>query len=719
MSNEPIQRPLGVAMIGYAFMGKAHSNAWRNVASYFDVPALEQKVLVGRDAAAVSEAAAKYGWQETATDWRSVLDRDDIHIVDICAPGWMHAEIAIAALEAGKHVLLEKPLANTLAEAEAITAAARAARAKGVQSMVGFNYRRVPALALAKELVSEGRLGAIRQVRAAYLQDWLADEAAPMTWRLKKETAGSGALGDIASHAIDQVLFLLGDQVTEVSGRLQTFVNQRPGAAGLEDVTVDDAAWATLTLASGAIASVEASRVATGRKNSLQIEIYGDKGALRFDLENLNELQFLDATAPAREQGFRRIVVTEPEHPYLDAWWPQGHIIGWEHTFTHEIRDLLLAIDGGTEPSPSFEDGLEVQRILAAVEESAAAKSALIQLSTYLKEPDMPRPYTLFTGQWADLPFEEVARLASGWGYDGLEIAVSGDHLDAWRWDEPGYVESKLAILNKYNLKVWAISNHLKGQAVCDDPIDFRHEAIVGAKVWGDGDPEGVRQRAAEEMKHTARLAKALGVDTVVGFTGSSIWQYVAMFPPVPEKVIDAGYQDFADRWNPILDVFDECGVRFAHEVHPSEIAYDYWTTVRTLEAIGHRPAFGLNWDPSHMMWQGIDPVSFIWDFKDRIYHVDCKDTKVRQTGRNTVMGSHLAWGDPRRGWDFVSAGRGDVPWEASFRALTAIGYDGPISVEWEDAGMDRLHGAPEALAALKKFDFPPSNTSFDAAFKQ
>ena len=201
----------------------------------------------------------------------------------------------------------------------------------------------------------------------------------------------------------------------------------------------------------------------------------------------------------------------------------------------------------------------------------------------------MPRPYTLFTGQWADLPFEEVARLASGWGYDGLEIAVSGDHLDAWRWDEPGYVESKLAILDKYNLKVWAISNHLKGQAVCDDPIDFRHEAIVGAKVWGDGDPEGVRQRAAEEMKHTARLAKALGVDTVVGFTGSSIWQYVAMFPPVPEKVIDAGYQDFADRWNPILDVFDECGVRFAHEVHPSEIAYDYWTTVRTLEAIGHR----------------------------------------------------------------------------------------------------------------------------------
>ncbi|MDQ0870547.1 putative dehydrogenase [Arthrobacter sp. V1I9] len=382
MSREPGPKGrLGVAMIGYAFMGKAHSNAWRNVASFFDVPAFEQKILVGRDAAAVSDAAAKYGWSETATDWRAVLDRDDIHIVDICAPGWLHAEIAIAALEAGKHVLLEKPLANTLAEAEAITSAAQAARAGGVQSMVGFNYRRVPALALAKEMIAAGRLGTVRQVRAAYLQDWLADESAPMTWRLTKDTAGSGALGDIASHAIDQVLFLLGDQVTEVAGRLHTFVNQRPGPEGPEEVTVDDAAWATLTLASGAVASVEASRVATGRKNSLQLEVYGDKGAITFDLENLNELRFLDATAPAREQGFRRIVVSEPDHPYMDGWWPQGHIIGWEHTFTHEIRDFLLAVGSGTEPSPSFEDGLEVQRILAAVEESAAAKSSTIPLT--------------------------------------------------------------------------------------------------------------------------------------------------------------------------------------------------------------------------------------------------------------------------------------------------------------------------------------------------
>ncbi|MFB0839053.1 Gfo/Idh/MocA family protein [Arthrobacter sp. E44] len=381
-ASRPASRPLGVAAIGYAFMGKAHSNAWRNVASFFDVPAFEQKVLVGRDADAVAEAAAKYGWAESATDWRTVITREDIDIVDICAPGWMHAEIAIAALEAGKHVLVEKPLANTLAEAELMTAAAAKARAKGVQSMIGFNYRRVPALALAKELIAEGRLGTVRHVRAAYLQDWLSDAQAPMTWRLRKETAGSGALGDIASHAIDQVLFLLGDQVTEVSGRLNTFVNQRPagngaGSGSKEDVTVDDAAWATLSLTSGAIASVEVSRVATGRKNSLQIEIYGDKGSLLFDLENLNELGFLDATLPVREQGFRRILVNEPEHPYLEAWWPQGHIIGWEHTFTHQIRDFLTAIKDGTQPSPSFEEGLNVQYVLDAVEESAANKSTL------------------------------------------------------------------------------------------------------------------------------------------------------------------------------------------------------------------------------------------------------------------------------------------------------------------------------------------------------
>ncbi|YCK80215.1 Gfo/Idh/MocA family oxidoreductase [Arthrobacter sp. D3-18] len=362
-------------------MGKAHSNAWRNVASFFDVPAFEQKVLVGRDATQVADAAAKYGWAESATDWRSVIERDDIHIVDICAPGWMHAEIAIAALAAGKHVLVEKPLANNLGEAEQMVAAAASARERGVQSMIGFNYRCVPALALARELIAEGRLGTVRHVRAAYLQDWLSDAESPMTWRLRKETAGSGALGDIASHAIDQVQYLTGQTALEASGTLKTFVSQRPGssgsASGLEDVTVDDAVWATFWLTGDMGASIEASRVATGRKNSLQIEVYGTAGSLTFDLENLNELQFLDATQPIREQGFRRILVNETEHPYLEAWWPQGHIIGWEHTFTHQIRDFLTAIAAGEAPSPSFEDGLQVQRVLDAVEASANNKSTI------------------------------------------------------------------------------------------------------------------------------------------------------------------------------------------------------------------------------------------------------------------------------------------------------------------------------------------------------
>lgn len=331
----------------------------------------------------------------------------------------------------------------------------------------------------------------------------------------------------------------------------------------------------------------------------------------------------------------------------------------------------------------------------------------------------MARPVTLFTGQWADLPFEEVARLASEWGYDGLEIACWGDHLDVWRAvEDESYLQSRVDILDKYGLSVWAISNHLKGQAVCDDPIDARHKAILSERIWGDGEPEGVRRRAAEEMKHTARVAARLGVRTVVGFTGSASWKYVAMFPPVPAELVEDGYRDFADRWNPIMDVFDAEGVRFALEVHPSEIAYDYWTTARTLDAIGRREAFGLNWDPSHMVWQDIDPAGFLVDFADRIYHVDCKDTKRNiGNGRNGRLGSHLPWGDPRRGWDFVSTGRGDVPWEACFRVLNAIGYDGPISIEWEDAGMDRLRGAPEALRYVREQLFDPPDAAFDAAF--
>ena len=327
-------------------------------------------------------------------------------------------------------------------------------------------------------------------------------------------------------------------------------------------------------------------------------------------------------------------------------------------------------------------------------------------------------PVTLFTGQWADLPLEQVADHAAEWGYDGLEIAC-GAHLDIRRAaSDDAYVASIRELLDRRGLKLFAISNHLSGQAVCDDPIDFRHEPILPSYVWGDGEAEGVRQRAAQDLKDTAVVARKLGVDTVVGFTGSKIWPYVAMFPPVPASVIDAGYQDFADRWNPILDVFDDHGVRFAHEVHPSEIAYDYETSLRALEAIDRRPAFGFNWDPSHMMWQFVDPVTFITDFADRIYHVDCKDTRMRpHNGRRGALGSHLPWGDPRRGWDFVSTGHGDVPWEDCFRALRSIGYDGPISIEWEDAGMDRLRGAAEAVGFVRSLLWELPAASFDAAF--
>jgi sugar phosphate isomerase/epimerase len=331
----------------------------------------------------------------------------------------------------------------------------------------------------------------------------------------------------------------------------------------------------------------------------------------------------------------------------------------------------------------------------------------------------MTRPVTLFTGQWADLPFEEVARLAAEWGYDGLEIACSGDHLDVQRGAvDDDYIAGRRKILDRYGLGVFAISVHLQGQAVCDDPIDVRHEGILAPVVWGDGDPEGVRQRAAEAVKNGARTAARLGVSTVVGFTGSSIWKYIAMFPPASPEMIEAGYQDFADRWNPILDVYDEYGVRFAHEVHPSEIAYDYYSTQRALAAVDHRPAFGLNWDPSHMVWQNVDPANFIWDFRDRIYHVDCKDTKVRPLdGRRGVLGSHLPWADPRRGWDFVSTGHGDVDWEDCFRMLNTIGYQGPISIEWEDAGMDRLRGAAEAVGVIRSKLFNAPTAAFDAAF--
>jgi predicted dehydrogenase len=378
--SDPSARPLGVAVVGYSFMGKAHSHAWRNVGAFHpDVPGVRQQVLVGRDDAAVKEAAGRYGWSEAATDWRSVIERDDVDIVDICTPGNSHAEIAVAALAAGKHVLVEKPLANSVAEGEAMVAAASAAAERGVRSMVGFNYRRVPALALARELIAAGRIGAVREVRAAYLQDWLADEAAPMTWRLRRESAGSGALGDLGSHVVDQLHYLLGEPVTAASGHLRTYVESRDGDDGPEPVTVDDTAWATLTAGSGAVASVEVSRMATGRKNGLTIEVYGSRGSVSFDLERLNELQVLDGAGNGTS-GARRVLVTEEDHPYVGAWWPPGHVLGWDSTFISQAADFLAAIGSGSAPSPSFADGLAVQRVLAAIEESAAASGASVDV---------------------------------------------------------------------------------------------------------------------------------------------------------------------------------------------------------------------------------------------------------------------------------------------------------------------------------------------------
>ncbi|MBR7836588.1 sugar phosphate isomerase/epimerase [Actinospica durhamensis] len=331
----------------------------------------------------------------------------------------------------------------------------------------------------------------------------------------------------------------------------------------------------------------------------------------------------------------------------------------------------------------------------------------------------MTRPVTLFTGQFADLPLAEVCRLAADWGYDGLELACWGEHFEVDKaTEDDAYLPRLRDLLDKHGLRVWTVSCHLTGQAVCDHPIDERHRAILPARIWGDGEPEGVRRRAAREIEATVRAAATFGVDTVVGFTGSSIWHTVAMFPPVPPEMIERGYADFAERWNPILDVCDEVGVRYALEVHPSEIAYDYWTAQRALEAIGHRPAFGLNFDPSHFIWQDLDPVGFLYDFRDRIYHVDCKESVRRLNGRNGRLGSHLPWGDPRRGWDFVSTGHGDVPWEECFRMLNSIGYQGPISVEWEDAGMDRTVGAPDALEFVRRLTrIEPPAASFDAAF--
>lgn len=330
----------------------------------------------------------------------------------------------------------------------------------------------------------------------------------------------------------------------------------------------------------------------------------------------------------------------------------------------------------------------------------------------------MARPITLFTGQWADLTLDDVAAKCAAWDYDGLELACWGDHFEVDRaLAEPEYARGRRELLDRHGLGCWALGAHLVGQAVCD-PIDDRHRRVLPPEVWGDGDPEGVRTRAAERMKDTARAAAQFGVQVVTGFTGSPIWHMLYSFPPNDWAMIERGYEQFAERWNPIVDVFDAEGVRFALEVHPTEIAYDFVTTRKTLAAIDRREGFGINLDPSHFIPQFLDPAAYAMEFADRIYNVHVKDSHVTLDGRTSILGSHIDFGEAERGWSFVSPGHGDVDFEALFRALNRIGYSGPLSVEWEDSGMDRDWGAPDSAAFLRRTDFSPSSLIFDAAFQ-
>jgi predicted dehydrogenase len=366
---------VNVALIGYAFMGRAHSNAYRQVGPFLN-PRLKPrlKVLCGRNARAVGEAAARLGWEEAATDWREVVNRKDIHLVDVSTPGDSHAEIAIAAARAGKAVLCEKPLANTLKDAKAMLAAVQRA---GVVHMVCHNYRRVPAVQLAQKLIEQGRLGEIRHFRGTYLQDWIVDPSFPLVWRLRKERAGSGALGDLGSHAVDLARFLVGE-IKEVTAALHTFIKERPLPENPKKrgrVSVDDAAAAVVRFAGGALGTIEASRMAPGRRNYNRFEINGSLGSLVFDLERLNELQVFLRSDAGAVQGFHDVIVTDAaHHPYIRAWWPPGHLIGYEHTFTHTVYDLLEAMADGTVPRPNFEDGVTNQTVLEAMERAARTR---------------------------------------------------------------------------------------------------------------------------------------------------------------------------------------------------------------------------------------------------------------------------------------------------------------------------------------------------------
>lgn len=330
----------------------------------------------------------------------------------------------------------------------------------------------------------------------------------------------------------------------------------------------------------------------------------------------------------------------------------------------------------------------------------------------------MARQVTLFTGQWADLPIETMLQKAKEFGYDGVELCCWGDHMEIDKADQ-AYCDERLALLKKYDLKLFSISNHLVGQAVADN-IDQRHKSIVPEYIWGDGEPEGVRQRAAAEMIKTAKVAKMLGLDTVNGFTGSSIWHLLYSFPPVSQEMIDAGYADFAARWKPILDEYQKLGIKFALEVHPSEIAFDIHTAHLALKALDNHPAFGFNYDPSHLGYQHVDYVKFIYEFSDRIFHVHMKDAYWSDVPMGVgVFGGHMEFGDNRRYWNFRSLGRGKINFENIIRALNDIGYKGPLSVEWEDSGMNREAGAAEASAFVKKIDFTPSDIAFDDAMQK
>lgn len=362
---------LNVAMIGYNFMGRAHSNAWRQAGRFFDLPYEPVlKVVCGRNEVELKKAADKLGWEETATRWEDVVSRKDIDIIDICTPGDSHLPIAVAAAEAKKVVFCEKPLANTLSEAEQMLAAVQRA---GVLHMICHNYRRCPAVSLAKEIISSGKIGSIYHFRGSYLQDWIVDPAFPRVWRLEKARAGSGALGDIGSHSLDLARYLVGE-IAEVSGFMQTFINERPlpDGKGKGKVDVDDAAYAHLRFDGGALGSVEASRFALGRKNYNTFEINGSKGSIGFNFERMNELELY--IEEGKDSGFRTVLATDGKHPYFGAWWPAGHIIGYEHAFTHTVVDLIQAIETQQLPTPNFEDGVKNQRVLDAIERSSASR---------------------------------------------------------------------------------------------------------------------------------------------------------------------------------------------------------------------------------------------------------------------------------------------------------------------------------------------------------